>query len=461
MRSADGRIGGRFYPPRPGTLAAVLTAVLVGTAWSPADAIPSFARQTGLPCAACHTNFPELTPLGRQFKMLGYEFAPAPPSVRQLAAMTVSSFTHTEAGQPGGAAPDFGNNDNFAQDAVSIFYGGPVYGYLGTFLQATYDGIADHVHLDNTDFRIAKSFSLGNMPMLVGLSANNNPTVQDPWNTTPAWRFPFVASGLAPTPAATTVIDGTLAQQVYGFSLYTLWDNLVYVEGGAYHHIDTGAQQALGTFDPTADVVEGFAPYWRLEVQKSWAGGHYLSFGTFGLDAHTFPGGDQSAGSDERIDWGVDLTYQWITPRHNVNLFATWIREDQRWHASQPLGLTANASETLTAVRVTGSYLFDLTYGAHVSYFTTYGDKDPTLYAPAPISGSRTGSPSSDGWILELDYLPFNKSGFPWGWRWFNPKFVVQYTIYTKFNGASHNYDGSGRNASDNNTLYVAAWFAF
>ena len=46
-------------------------------------------------------------------------------------------------------------------------------------------------------------------------------------------------------------------------------------------------------------------------------------------------------------------------------------------------------------------------------------------------------------------------------WRWFNPKFVVQYTIYNEFNGASHNYDGSGRNASHNNTLYVAAWFAF
>src|SRR5215471_15788657 len=69
-------------------------------AQSVADAVPSFARQTGLPCAACHSNFPELTPLGRQFKMLGYEFAPAPPSLKQFSAMSVSSFTHTDAGQP-------------------------------------------------------------------------------------------------------------------------------------------------------------------------------------------------------------------------------------------------------------------------------------------------------------------------------------------------------------------------
>ncbi|MCF6173328.1 MAG: substrate-binding domain-containing protein, partial [Campylobacteraceae bacterium] len=37
-----------------------------------AMAIPSFARQTGLSCAACHTVFPELTSFGRQFKLNGY-----------------------------------------------------------------------------------------------------------------------------------------------------------------------------------------------------------------------------------------------------------------------------------------------------------------------------------------------------------------------------------------------------
>ncbi|MDA8364135.1 MAG: hypothetical protein M0Z84_10055, partial [Gammaproteobacteria bacterium] len=35
-------------------------------------AVPSFARQTGLPCEVCHTVFPELTPFGRLFKLNGY-----------------------------------------------------------------------------------------------------------------------------------------------------------------------------------------------------------------------------------------------------------------------------------------------------------------------------------------------------------------------------------------------------
>jgi hypothetical protein len=32
--------------------------------------------------------------------------------------------------------------------------------------------------------------------------------------------------------------------------------------------------------------------------------------------------------------------------------------------------------------------------------------------------------------------------------------------VYTKYDGASTNYDGTGRNASDNNTLYLFVWMA-
>lgn len=46
----------------------------VGLLFKPqmASALPSFAAQTGQPCATCHTAFPELTPYGRQFKLNGY-----------------------------------------------------------------------------------------------------------------------------------------------------------------------------------------------------------------------------------------------------------------------------------------------------------------------------------------------------------------------------------------------------
>jgi hypothetical protein len=66
------------------------------------------------------------------------------------------------------------------------------------------------------------------------------------------------------------------------------------------------------------------------------------------------------------------------------------------------------------------------------------------------VTGSRNGSPDSRGLKIEFDYVP-----------WLNTKIGLQYTAYLEFNGASKNYDGFGRSASDNNTLYAFLWTAF
>jgi hypothetical protein len=53
--------------------AATTAAVLViGLSPRPAASLPLYARQTGQPCATCHTAFLELTPFGRRFKLGGY-----------------------------------------------------------------------------------------------------------------------------------------------------------------------------------------------------------------------------------------------------------------------------------------------------------------------------------------------------------------------------------------------------
>ena len=301
---------------------------------------------------------------------------------------------------------------------------------------------------------------MGETPVILGLTLNNNPTVTDPWNTTPAWGFPYVSSGLAPTPAASTVIEGDLSQQVYGLTGYTLINNLVYLETGAYRKLSTDAKKALGVNDPEADVLDDFAPYWRVALQHSFEGGHYLSVGTYGLLAHTFPGGDDSAGSDRRTDIGADLEYQFIVPKHNSPCSRRG-PEAQNWSASQSLGNTAHSSDSLNTARLTAMYMYDLTYAIYGGYFMVTGSTDTVLYAPADRTGSANGSPDSHGFVVELDWLPLNKTGGPSLWPWFNPKLSLQYVIYTKFNGGDHNYDGFGHRASDNNTLYLSLWVAF
>jgi hypothetical protein len=72
-----------------------------------AMAIPSFAWQTGQPCAQCHVHAfgPALTAFGRQFKLNGYVWDRPDVPFIPLAVTLQASFTHTAASQPGGATP--------------------------------------------------------------------------------------------------------------------------------------------------------------------------------------------------------------------------------------------------------------------------------------------------------------------------------------------------------------------
>jgi hypothetical protein len=440
---------------------------------SGAQAVPSFARQTGMACTMCHTAFPQLTPFGRAFKLNGYVLSNEQSKLPPVAVMLQPSFTHTSEGQAPSAAKDFGKNNNFALSQMSFFYAGRLFGpyadnlfgkgigsfanKIGTFLQGTYDGVGKSWSWDNWEIRFADNATINNSNIVYGVYFNNNPTMQDLWNTTPAWGFPFSGSGLAPTPSAGTLIGG-VGQQVGGMGAYAKFFDLVYAEVGGYRTLDKPTQRSLGA--SRSDVngetqIANIAPYWRLALEKSW-GAHSLEVGTYGLAARTFPGRDGSAGKDHTTDIGLDSQYQYSSGSHDITVLLNWINENDHWHASQTLGNTSHSHDVLWNFTATASYLFDKTYGADLQYFLIDGDKDPSLYAD-----SRTGSPTSDGWVIQLDYLPFNKGGGPSFWPYSSVKFSLQYWIYNRFDGSRHNFDGSGRNAQDNNTLYLQAWIVF
>jgi hypothetical protein len=237
-----------------------------------AVSLPLYARQTGQPCATCHTAFLELTPFGRRFKLGGYTLGggdwTGPPFAVMLQAPT---FTHTEAGQEGGAAPHFGTNNNFALQQVSLFTGGRITDNLGAFIQGTYNGVARRFGWDNTDIRYADSVNLGGHNLLWGVTANNNPTVQDVWNTIPAWSFPYISSALAPMPSARTFIDQVYAQQVIGVSAYTFLDDMLYLEFGGYRPLSTNTQLVLGIDTTGQSPISGVAPYWRVAFESTFA----------------------------------------------------------------------------------------------------------------------------------------------------------------------------------------------
>src|SRR5450631_3542366 len=170
-----GHMFGRIAPRAIGasTFALLLTAGLIDNA----EAVPSFARQTGQECIACHVSFPELTPYGRYFKLTGYTIGkPAIDSKGvnyiPLAVMAQASVTHTRNNHM--TDPDTGDtvsinqrNNGLVFCCASLFLASKVNDYVGGFIQWSYDNLATtadgtlggHSGIDNADIRVVGKYS--------------------------------------------------------------------------------------------------------------------------------------------------------------------------------------------------------------------------------------------------------------------------------------------------------------
>jgi hypothetical protein len=477
---------------------AFVTGFSGGLAPTPAQALPSFARQTGQPCGTCHTDFPALTPYGRRFKLLGYttgggQFRTTPfpvfPSASDLLSqddklrafvkaldggpnssdskdyvppismMAFGGFTHTQAPQPN--PPPYSANNNFEFDQFSGFWGGAITDHVGAFAQVTYDGVGRAWSWDNADFRYANTARIGSVEVIYGITANNNPTVQDVWNTVPAWTFPYVSSALAPTPGAATLIEGAFAQHVGGVGAYTFINDTLYLELTGYQTLKPSVQNDLGASPfngGSPGLFDGVAPYWRAAFEPKW-GAHSLMVGTFGMYAAVQPFVDPTGAttsatipqSDKFTDVGFDAQYQFQGSNYWFTLRGSYIHENQQLDATfGVLQGAANPTNTLNSLRLQASLAWgaDSRFVLTGQYFNIWGSPDAILYG-----GNASGvSPNSNGFIGELAYIPFNASQAP-GWPWANARIGLQYTYYNKF-------DGTTVGAHDNNTLFFHAWFA-
>lgn len=421
-------------------------------------AIPAFSRQTGLPCSACHNQFPQLTPFGRKFKLNGYTLTGLPTigqpgdsagkeslkllSTPGIAAMLVSSLTQTNKAVPGTQ-----NGTVALPDQLSIFAAGAITPNIGLFSQFTYAARDGSFGIDNVDLRYADHGTLGDHELIYGVTLHNNPTVQDVWNTVPAWSFPFMSSSSAPSSIASTLIDGGLSQQVVGLGAYSLYDNLLYTEFTAYRSSPQGFSTPLDS--TSVNTASGVIPYWRVALQHETATTS-LMLGTFGFDAHLYPTGI-SGPTNHYTDIAVDGQIEQRKGSASWIGRASFIHERQQLTATQAAGGADNVDQNVSTARASVAYLPNMKYSLTLGYFQTTGSADSTLYAPDVMIGSRLGRPNTSGAIGELTYN-----------AWQNARIGLHYTAYREFNGTSSAYDVvGGRNASDNNTLYLYLWTAF
>lgn len=424
-----------------------------------AKAVPAFAQQTGQPCKACHVGGfgPELTPFGREFKLGGYTLR-AHASV-PLAAMAVASVTHTRKDQV--PAPEhLARNNNVTLDEAAIFIAGGLGEHLGAFAEITYEGIDRHFTWDNLDVRAVTPAHLFGSEATLGLSLNNSPTVQDPWNTLAAWGFPFTDTEVSPTPDAAPLIDDALAQNTLGLTAYSWIGHKFYFEAGGYTSPSRGMLRFLGSDPEDPGSIHGIAPYVRAAYQADLAGGTF-EVGTSFLKTSLFPGRDRSSGfTDRYTDWGLDSSWQKTLGASDVisaNVRYEHERGDLR--ASCALGLVGDGGDPRCARYHLAEWRAAVRYTLH--------DKVGLTVSPFNITGSRndnlfdgSGRPNSNGVMGQVDYTFWPTGNSPFG-PLVNARVGVQYTLYGKFNGRRHNFDGAGANAADNNALRLFTWVAF
>jgi hypothetical protein len=427
-------------------------------------AVPSFARQTGLPCSGCHTTPPELNAAGRKFKLLGYvdkdkekkgitsESKGRHAALDLLESLPLSvmfetSFTALKTPQPGTQNGNF----EFPQD-VSVFLSGAWTTHVGSLAQITYDTQDDHFSIDNTDVRYANKRNVGGKELDYGVDLNNNPTLEDLWNDTPAWGFPWIASDSAPTPTAAPIIASGLGQDVAGLGGYAMWDNHLYVDGAIYLSQHVGVSQpnpGSVAGSGLAYNIRGVAPYWRVAWNESTPTTQF-EVGSFGMHMESTPGAVVGL-KDGYTDYAFDFQYDRTVVRKDVfSLRGTYIRENSALNATYQAMGANQINHHLNTVLVNAEYHFGNRISTTIGGFDTGGTVDPYLFTQSSVSGSATGDPRGAGYIANFSYWPMQ-----------NLQLAFQYTGYTRFNGGATNYDGAGRNASGNNTVYLLARFVF
>jgi hypothetical protein len=473
-------------------------AVLAVLAPMQAQAVPSFARQTGQNCVSCHAGgqFPELTPYGRMFKMTGYTIG---SRAMPLAVMGVVNYAKVaDTSKSDDPAADFQKDGSAVFSSGSLFIAGKITDNIGLFSQISYDNFAvtnddgsfsGHTSADNIDLRYADRFVDANRDLIVGVSLNNNPSVVDPWNTAAAWMqyVPAASLGSHQFADANTPFPGYGAGgNIAGISAYMFWNKTVYAELGTYRTANQGLSfMSAGVPDGELTKLSGNNnPYWRLAATREW-GPHNLMVGTSGMIAHVY-----DTGSDTDPDnlghyrnTGIDAQYQYLLDPHTFTAQVAYMRQVQTYSATALAeasaaatyvladGVTpvdaANPTDTTNIFRAKVSYVYQAKYGGSLAFFNKTGTSntfnqtsgfDPvgcegTVVCSASssrVGGNLSGNPATSGITYEAFWIPKQ-----------NIRIGAQYTAYSKFNGASDNYDGFGRNAKDNNTLFAYVWFVY
>ena len=445
-----------------GKLSSSLLLITFGVSVLPnAYALPSFARQTGQRCAACHVggNWPQLTPWGRFFKLAGYTAGKS--------SIDREGINYVPVGLLGQVGLTWAAQPNNSQGQPVVTQNGVPQAYdftaeLGTQI-TNWAGVFAEYGVGNTlpgwkgasgpiDVRAVHFFKPGDHELLVGIDSNNDPTLQDVWNTVPSWAYPYYGSPQAPGAPGGPMIS-SLAQESGSIGAYALFDRQFYAEVSMYR-VGTGFFRFMNagtSYQTGAQYLKGFNPYWRAYWTKEH-GPNVWMVGTFGMHSEIYPDSASPIGpTDTFADTGFDSQYQYLGDTRKLTLRSSYIYEQQSWNGSFPIGNVSSPKGNLKTLNLSASLAIRDAWTFTGGYFVSNGSNNAALYGITDPNGNPlSAKPNTTGYELEVDRTLTQ-----------NVVASLQYTGFTKFNGLANNIDGLGRKPSDNNTLWISVFFAF
>ncbi|HVY24748.1 MAG TPA: hypothetical protein VG962_15490 [Steroidobacteraceae bacterium] len=125
-----------------------------------ANALPSYAQQTGRACVECHVTASGsgLTSTGRDFKLDAY--ADGDKFSIPLSATALASLSHINAQDDSTSADTYRINRKRGIDQGSIYIAGRIVMHLGILAQAVYEDFDHKVHLGDFDLRYGRQLLL-------------------------------------------------------------------------------------------------------------------------------------------------------------------------------------------------------------------------------------------------------------------------------------------------------------
>jgi hypothetical protein len=388
---------------------AVIGVMLFASSWvmpGTTEAVPSYARQTGKPCSGCHSIWPRLNALGRDFKLTGYtDVAEDSPRIvkdnldllrHSPLSLSVINLPYTKADRSDTPGE---RSETLIPAEVALFYAGRITPNIGAFIEPI---LAPDFAFEFAKIAAATRWGKVN---IVGVAAGKMDVGgADPYNT-----IRFTAYHTINQPAIFSEPDalsgsrdlfswvGTSNQ---GAVLYGKFFQTLYVAAGGF--------RGHASSDP-ADTYGRIAVELPLGAEANFEVGGFYYNGKEIYD-HSDPADPLNAlgiYQSKLTRSGADLQFQMESGPHIIDAVGVFMKGEDK-----DLDATPGLVVKFDGFYVEASYFFERQYGVTVGYDKVESTEDPSMDKKGPT---------------------FNLAYFPW----LNTKIALEYSTWDRANSVT------------------------